>query len=101
VGKNGDGSMLPEGLKKKSASQSSPATGGPNYTTGAPYDPQDMYSTAGYSAYALYNRGHCCNPTGNAGVTPPQTSIAIATAGSQQVSDMAGFQGYYPVVLRR
>jgi pro-kumamolisin-like protein/ASPM-SPD-2-Hydin domain-containing protein/centrosomal CEP192-like protein len=95
-GKNGDGSMLPEGLKKKSASQSSPATGGPNYTTGAPYDPQDMYSTAGYSAYALYNRGHCCNPTGNAGVTPPQTSIAIATAGSQQVSDMAGFQSHYP-----
>ncbi len=66
-----------------------------NYTSGAPYDPQDMYSTAGYSVQALYNQGHCCNPTGNAGGSPPESSIAIATAGSQLFSDMAAFQSTY------
>jgi hypothetical protein len=64
--------------------------------TGGAYDPTDMYSSEAYDTNALYNQGHCCNPFGNPGVTPPQTSIAIATAGTQQGSDFAGFQTQYP-----
>jgi len=90
-GANGDRSKLPKGLKGHNNNG-----GIPNYTTGAPYDPQDMYSTAAYSVSALYNLGHCCNPTGNPGVTPPETSIAIATAGTQQGSDFSGWASTYP-----
>jgi subtilase family serine protease len=64
--------------------------------TGGAYDPTDMYSSQAYDTNALDAQGHCCNPLGNAGVTPPATSIAIATAGTQNGSDMAGFQSYYP-----
>jgi subtilase family serine protease len=67
----------------------------PNITNGA-YDPTDMYSSQAYDTNALDAQGHCCNPLGNSGVTPPATSIAIATAGTQQGSDIAGFQSYYP-----
>ena len=67
----------------------------PGFTSGSPYDPQDMYSTAGYDASALYNLGHCCNPTGNAGGSPPDTSIAIATAGNQLWSDITTFETNY------
>jgi hypothetical protein len=86
---DGDISKLPQSLK---------ASGGPiaNYTTGAPYDPQDMYSTAAYDSYALYNLGHCCNPTGISGGSGPNTSIAIASFGEQQTSDMVGFHTQYP-----
>ena len=41
-------------------------------------------------------QGHCCNPTHAANVTPPATSIAIATVGAHNGSDMAGFQAQYP-----
>jgi Bacterial Ig-like domain (group 3)/Pro-kumamolisin, activation domain len=94
-GGDGDASKLPQALKK-SHSGSSQVSGTPNYTGAAPYDPEDMYSTAGYSVYALYGLGHCCNPTGNPSVTPPETSIAIATAGAQQGSDFTGFHDAYP-----
>lgn len=99
---NGDGSKLPQSLKSSrpnssrlSSSQKSNIAGSPSYDSGPPYDPQDMYSTAAYSVQALYNLGHCCNPLGNPGSSPPDTSIAIATAGSQAISDMAGFQATY------
>jgi len=55
-----------------------------------------MYSSQAYDTNALDAQGHRCNPLGNSGVTPPATSIAIATAGTQQGSDIAGFQSYYP-----
>jgi len=64
-------------------------------TSGA-YDPTDIYSSEAYDYNALYGQGHCCNPLGNSGSSPPQSSIAIATFGSQQLSDMAGFQSQYP-----
>jgi hypothetical protein len=64
--------------------------------TGGAYDPSDIYSSEAYDYNALYRQGHCCNPLGNAGNSPAQTTIAIATFGSQQTSDMAGFQAQYP-----
>lgn len=67
----------------------------PDITDGA-YDPTDIYSSEAYDYNALYNQGHCCNPLGNAGSSPVQSSIAIATFGSQQVSDMQGFHNQYP-----
>ena len=73
------------------------ASGGPKlHITGGAYDPTDIYSSQGYDYNALYAQGHCCNPLGNPSNSPAQTSIAIATFGSQQVSDMAGFQAQYP-----
>ena len=67
----------------------------PNITGGA-YDPTDMFSSQAYDTNALYGFGHCCNPLGNPGVTPPETSIAIATAGTQNGSDFTGFHNQYP-----
>ncbi len=60
------------------------------------YDPTDLYGSNAYNFNALYAQGHCCNPFGISGGTPPVTSIAIATAGSQNVNDFAGFQAQYP-----
>jgi hypothetical protein len=60
------------------------------------YDPTDLYSSYAYDTNALYNLGHCCNPLGNAGVTPPETSIAIATVGSNDPNDFVGFHNQYP-----
>ncbi len=67
----------------------------PNITGGA-YDPTDIYSSQAYDYSALYRQGHCCNPLSNPGSSPAQTSIAIATFGSQNLSDMAGFHAQYP-----
>lgn len=58
-------------------------------------DPTDIYGSDAYDFNALYARGHCCNPFGNAGGTPPVTSIALAVAGVVNPSDMAGFQAQY------
>ena len=67
----------------------------PGMTSGA-YDPTDIYSSEAYDTRALYNQGHCCNPLGNPGSTPPETSIAIATAGTQNPNDFQGFHNQYP-----
>src|SRR5215469_8272648 len=67
----------------------------PNITNGA-YDPTDIYSSQAYDYNALYAQGHCCNPVANPGSSPPQTSIAIATFGSQDLNDMLGFHNQYP-----
>ncbi|MGA3212256.1 MAG: protease pro-enzyme activation domain-containing protein, partial [Terriglobales bacterium] len=87
VRSNGDGSKLP-----------------PSRTNGAPgprltnnfYDPTDLYSSQMYNYGALQNLGHCCNPSGNAGGSPPVSSIAIATFGEFAVSDIEGFLAQYP-----
>ncbi len=65
------------------------------FSNGA-YDPSDIYDSNAYDFNALYARGHCCNPFGNPGGTPPNTSIAIVAAGAQDVNDFAGFQAQYP-----
>jgi len=67
----------------------------PDITNGY-IDPTDIYSSYGYDFNALQNLGHCCNPTGNSGGTPPTTSIGIATAGDFASSDITGFQSQYP-----
>jgi kumamolisin len=73
------------------------ASGSPKlHITNGAYDPTDIYSSEAYDYNALYNQGHCCNPLGNPGSSPVQDSIAIATIGSQAVSDMQGFHNQYP-----
>ncbi len=72
-----------------------PHSGTPNITNGA-YDPTDMYSSEAYDTNALYNQGHCCNVPGRSGGSPPESSIAIATAGSQNTNDFLGFHNQYP-----
>lgn len=64
--------------------------------TGGAYDPSDIYSSEAYDVNALYAQGHCCNPLNNPGQTPPETSIAIATYQSQDLSDIQGFHNQYP-----
>jgi kumamolisin len=88
-GGDGDRTKLPRG-KRKSA-------GGvkPNITFGD-YDPRDIYSSYGYNTEALNNQQHCCNPLGNPGKTPPETSIAVATAGAQDPNDFLGFHNTFP-----
>jgi hypothetical protein len=55
------------------------------------YDPNTMYSSEAYDTNALDNLGHCCNPLGNPGISPKETSIAIVSVGTQSGSDIAGF----------
>ena len=89
-GGSGDRSKLKALMKKSAASGAAPSI-----TDGA-YDPSDMWSSQAYDTNALYNQGHCCNPLNNPGGTPPESSIAIASAGTQQTSDFQGFHNQYP-----
>jgi hypothetical protein len=89
------GGSAGNGSKPFSMENSQTAGSGPDITNGA-YDPTDMYSSEAYDTNALYNQGHCCNPLGNPNSTPPESSIAIATAGSQNTSDFQGFHNQYP-----
>jgi len=69
----------------------------PDVTNGA-YDPSDIYSSQAYDVTALNALGHCCNPLNHANMTPPESSIAIATAGTQDPNDFAGFHASYPTL---
>ena len=89
---DGDHAKYVQAMKASQKRSSGPIS---NMTGGA-YDPSDLYSPEAYDTNGLYQFGHCCNPLGNPSVTPPQTSIAIATAGTQKGSDMAGFEAQYP-----
>jgi Pro-kumamolisin, activation domain len=91
---NGSRAKLRQALKAAHVSKSAHGTK-PDITGGA-YDPTDIYSSQAYDYNALYALGHCCNPLGNPNQSPPQTTIAIATFGSQQISDFQGFQAQYP-----
>jgi hypothetical protein len=94
---NADPSRLPAALRKAKGLSSLPASA--NMTsriTGGAYDPSDIYSSEAYDYNALYAQGHCCNPLGNPGQSPVQSSIAIATFDSTALSDIAGFQAQYP-----
>jgi hypothetical protein len=66
-----------------------------NMTNGL-YHPTDIYGSSAYDYSALYNQGHCRNPLGNPGSSPPETSIAIARFGGQNLNDIAGFHNQYP-----
>jgi len=67
----------------------------PNFTNGN-LDPTDIYNSNAYDFNALQNLGHCCNPTGVSGGTPPTTSIAIAAYGDFAGNDIKGFHDQYP-----
>lgn len=86
---DGDSAVFKAALQR---AQSGAAT--PHVTRGA-YDPSDLYSSQAYDWNALYAQGHCCNPLGNPGDSPPQTSIAIATAGDFNSADLAAFANKY------
>lgn len=64
--------------------------------TGGAYDPTDIYSSQAYDVSALYNQGHCCNPTHNSSGTLSTVNIAVVTSGAQAWADIAGFQAQYP-----
>ncbi|HEV2423608.1 MAG TPA: Ig-like domain repeat protein [Terriglobia bacterium] len=90
---DGDPSQIPAGVRKgkKAAEQK-----GNPLITGGGYDPTDIYSSEAYDFNALYAQGHCCNPLANPGQSPAESSIAIATFDSVNLSDIAGFQAQYP-----
>lgn len=66
----------------------------PSFTNGF-VDPKNLWSSYGYSVQALYNQGHCCNPLGNGGGSPVDTSIAIATACPYTATDIVSFFKQY------
>jgi len=79
--------------KKKAASSAKQL--GSQITNGF-YDPTDIWSSNAYDYNALQAQGHCCNPTGNSGGTPANTSIAVSTDGDFANSDLTGFHNQYP-----
>ena len=79
--------------KMKAASSGKQAK--PPITNGF-YDPSDIWNSNAYDYDALQGQGHCCNPLGNSGQTPPDTTIAVATDGDFADTDMQGFQAQYP-----
>ena len=92
---NGSRPALTRALARSRARLSHHAGVTPGVTNGF-YDPTDIYSSQAYDVTALNQMGHCCNPTHASGVTPPATSIAIATAGQHRGTDYAGFHNQYP-----
>jgi hypothetical protein len=92
---NGSRTALAAAMKVSKAKLAKGSVVTPNVTNGF-YDPTDIYSSQAYDVNALYNQGHCCNPTHAANVTPPATSIAIATVGTHSGNDVAGFHNQYP-----
>jgi len=70
----------------------------PSRTNGY-YDPTDLWNSNAYDTTALYNMGHCCNPLNNPGASPPASSIAIATSGAYNPSDLLGFVDQYSLAL--
>jgi hypothetical protein len=93
---NGSRAKLRAALRASGSGKAGAADGPKVHITNGAYDPTDIYSSQGYDYNALYSQGHCCNPLGNSGSSPAQSSIAIATFGSQNLSDMAGFHAQYP-----
>jgi Bacterial Ig-like domain (group 3)/Pro-kumamolisin, activation domain len=92
-----DPSKLPAELRKIKGLSNARVTGNaPPPITGGAYDPTDIYSSEAYDFNALYAQGHCCNPLGNPGQSPPESSIAIATFDSTALSDITGFHNQYP-----
>jgi len=79
---NGSRAKLHAALR---ASRGGAAKGAKVHITNGSYDPTDIYSSQAYDYNALYNQGHCCNPLANAGSSPAQSSIAIATFGALAV----------------
>ena len=90
---DGDPTQVPAGVRKGKKGED---LGSNPLITGGGYDPTDIYNSEAYNFNALYAQGHCCNPLGNPGQSPSQSSIAIATFDSVNLSDIAGFHNTYP-----
>jgi hypothetical protein len=76
-----------------------PVSEGTPVITSAPtnfFQPIDLYDAGGYDYQALNALGHCCNPLGNPGQSPIQTTIAIAAYGDVAFSDVTGYQAGFP-----
>ena len=61
-----------------------------------PYGPADIYASTAYDYAGLQNLAHCCNPLGNPGHSPPESSIAIAIWFYFDENDFSGFLSSYP-----
>ncbi len=95
-GAGGQQNANPAAVKALASKKKSGAKQLGSQVTNGFYDPADLWSSSMYDYNALQAQGHCCNPTGNSGGTPPQTSIGLATDGAFAASDMTGFQAQYP-----
>jgi len=85
-----------DGSPKLPAPGANPGTTVTPGLTGGYIDPTDLYSSYGYNYGALQAQGHCCNPAHLSTGSPVESSIAIATAGALQGSDIQGFGTQYP-----
>jgi hypothetical protein len=92
------GSLVADALGEKVQGELAPEGAIPEVTPPnlSYINPDDIWSVPGYDYLALMNQGHCCNPLGNAGQSPVQTSIAVSTFGPLALSDVAGFQAGFP-----
>jgi hypothetical protein len=54
-------------------------------------DPDSIQSSQGYDFNALHRLSHCCNEPGNAGGSPPESSIALIGFGAFSTSDISTF----------
>jgi hypothetical protein len=88
-GRDGARSTPPSSTKGSRQSQGPAVAATPNITNGN-YDPADIWSSQAYDTNALNAQGHCCNPLHGTDA-PPEASIAIATAGTQNQSDFLNF----------
>jgi hypothetical protein len=67
----------------------------PNFGTFGDIDPPLLFDSNAYGVDALYNQGHCCNPSHVSSGSPPRTSIAIATSGRFRSTDVDNFAAQY------
>jgi subtilase family serine protease len=58
-------------------------------------EPPDFYSSQAYDYDALHRLSHCCNPTGNSGGSPKETSVAVLGIGRVSGSDISAFAKRY------
>jgi Pro-kumamolisin, activation domain/Bacterial Ig-like domain (group 3) len=93
---DGDRSKVPAALKASLAAKENAALASPqpDFTNGQ-LDPTDLYSREAYNWEALNRQGHCCNPN-HLSDSPPEASIAIATAYAIDPNDITGFHNTYP-----
>ncbi|HEY7302895.1 MAG TPA: Ig-like domain repeat protein [Bryobacteraceae bacterium] len=93
---DGDRSKLPAALKASLAAKEDASASGPqpDFTNGR-LDPTDLYSREAYNWEALNRQNHCCNPN-HGSDSPPEASIAIATAYAIDPNDITGFHNTYP-----
>ena len=81
--------------KRQSISKKKPGT----FETYGAYDPGDLYTSYFYNFQPLQGLGHCCNPLGNPGHSPPQSSIAVAIWGDYADGDIQYWAQQYGLAV--